>query len=52
MCVQCDVRVVGGVYLNIVVIVTCFVASVVLSLLINSFICRYSYCKARCADFC
>ena len=26
MCVQCDVRVVGGMYLNIVVIVVCFVA--------------------------
>ena len=26
MCVQCDVRVVGDMYLNIVVIVVCFVA--------------------------
>ena len=41
MCVQCDVRVVGGMYLNIVVIVivVCFVASVMLSLLIDVFIC-------------
>ena len=39
MCVQCDVRVLGGMYLNIVVIVMCFVASVMLSLLINVFIC-------------
>ena len=39
MCVQCDVRVVGGTYLNIVVIVVCFVASDMLSLLINVFIC-------------
>ena len=40
MCVQCDVRVVGGMYLNIVVIVivVCFVASVMLSLLINFFV--------------
>ena len=39
MCVQCDVRVVGlrGIYLNIVVIVECFVASVKLSLLIHTF---------------
>ena len=35
MCVQCDVRVVGGMYLNIVVIVVGFVASVILSLVIN-----------------
>ena len=27
MCFQCDVRVVEGMYLNIVVIVVCFVAS-------------------------
>ena len=33
-----DVRVVGGVYLNIVLTVVCFVASVMLSLLINVFI--------------
>ena len=39
MCVQCDVRVVRDMYLNIVVIVVCFVASIVLSLLINVFIC-------------
>ena len=39
MCVQSDVRVVGGMYLNIVVIVVCFVASCMLSLLINIFIC-------------
>ena len=39
MCAQCDVNVVGGMYLNIVVIVVCFVASVTLSLLINVFIC-------------
>ena len=26
MCLQCDVRAVGGMYLNIVVIVVCFVA--------------------------
>ena len=38
MCVQCDVRVVGGMYLNIVIVV-CFVASVMLSLLINVFVC-------------
>ena len=37
MSVQCDVKVVGGMYLNIVVIVVCFVASVVLYLLINVF---------------
>ena len=36
---QCDVRVVGGMYMNIVVTVVCFVASVMLSLLINVFIC-------------
>ena len=35
MCVQWDVRDVEGMYLNIVVIVVCFVASVMLSLLIN-----------------
>ena len=40
MCVQCDVRVVGGMYLNTVVVVVCFVASVMLHLLINVFICR------------
>ena len=39
MCVQCDVRVVGDMYLNIVVTVVCFVASLMLSLLINVFIC-------------
>ena len=39
MCVQCDVRVVEGMYLNIVVIVACFVVSVMLSLFINVFIC-------------
>ena len=41
MCVQCDVRVVGGMYVNIVVglIITRFVASVMLSLLINVCIC-------------
>ena len=39
MCVQCEVRVVGGMYLNIVVMVVCFFASVTLSLLINVFIC-------------
>ena len=38
MCVQCDVRVVGDMYLNIVVIVVCFVASVMLSFFINVFI--------------
>ena len=32
-------RVVEGMYLNIVVIVTCFIDSVMLSLLINVFIC-------------
>ena len=37
MCVQCDVRVVVGMYLTIVVIVVCFVASVMLSFLINVF---------------
>ena len=42
MCVQRDVRVVGGMYLNTVVIVTCFVVSVMLSLLINVFICTCS----------
>ena len=39
MCVQCDVRVVGGMYLNIGVIVVCFVARVMLFLLINLFMC-------------
>ena len=39
MCVQYDVRAVGGMYLNTIVIVVCFVASVMLSLLINVFIC-------------
>ena len=39
LCIQCDVRVVGGMYLNIVVIAMCFVASVMLSFLINVFIC-------------
>ena len=51
MCVQCDVRVVGGMYLNIVVIVVCFVAGVMLSLKINVLF-VHSYCKARCVDFC
>ena len=37
MCVQCDVRVVVGMYLTIVVIVVCFVASVMLSFLLNVF---------------
>ena len=37
MCVQCDVRVAEGMYLNIVVTVVCFAASVMLSLLINVF---------------
>ena len=49
VCVQCDVRVVGGMYLNIVVIVVCFVAIVMLSLLINVV---HSCCNARWADFC
>ena len=49
MCAQCDVRVVGGMYLNIVVIVVCFVAIVMLSLLINVV---HSCCNARWADFC
>ena len=35
MCVQCNVRILGGMYLNIVVIVVGFVASVILSLVIN-----------------
>ena len=39
MRVQCDVRDVRGMYLNIVVTVMCFVASLMLSLLINVFIC-------------
>ena len=39
MCVQCDVRVVGGMHLIIVVIVVCFVANGMLSHLINVFIC-------------
>ena len=39
MCLQCDVRIAGGMYLNIVGMVVCFVASVMLSLLINVFIC-------------
>ena len=34
MCVQCDVRVVEGMYLNIVIIVMCFVVSVMLSIII------------------
>ena len=38
MRVQRDVRVVEGMYLYTVVIITCFVASVMLSLLINVFI--------------
>ena len=37
MCVQCDVKVVEGMHLNIAVIVTRFVASDMLSLLINVF---------------
>ena len=38
LCVyKCDVRVVGGMYLNIFVIVVCFIASVMLFLLINVF---------------
>ena len=37
MCVHCYVRVVGGMYLNIVVILVCFVASVMLSHLIIFF---------------
>ena len=41
LCIQCDVRVVGGMYLNSIVIVMCFVASVKQSLLINVFICTY-----------
>ena len=61
MCVQCDVRVVGGIYLNNVVIVVCFVASVMLSLSVLLVLCCpfqlmflfvHSYCKARRADFC
>ena len=36
VCVQCDVTVVGSMYLNIVTVV-CFVASFMLSLLINVF---------------
>ena len=39
MGVQRDVRVVEGVYFDIVVIVMCFVASVMLSHLINVLIC-------------
>ena len=35
MCVQSDVRVVEGMYVNIVVVFTCFVAGVMLSLLIT-----------------
>ena len=44
MCVQCNVRVVEGMYLNSIVIVMCFVASVMLSLLIHVY-------TACCADF-
>ena len=50
MCVQCDVKVVHGMYLKIVVIVKCFVASVMLSLLINVLF-IHSYCKARILIF-
>ena len=39
MCVQCDARVVEGMYFNIVVIATCFVPSVMLSLLYEICIC-------------
>ena len=39
MCVQLDVRVVEGIYLNISVTVMCFVTSVMLSHLMNVFIC-------------
>ena len=39
MCVYCDVRVVGGMYLNTVVIVERSVASVMLSLSINVLSC-------------
>ena len=51
MCVQCDVRVVEGMYLDTVV--TCFVDSVMLFLmgfLLFIFLFVHSYCKARCAD--
>ena len=48
MCVQCDVRVIGGMYLNIVAIVMCFAASVTLSLLINVFICTYLLYSTLC----
>ena len=41
-------RVVGGMYLNIVLIVVCFVASVLLSLLINVFICTQLLQNALC----
>ena len=43
-----------GMYLTIVVIVTCFVASVMLFLLIDFFFFKFvhSYCKTCCADFC
>ena len=44
-----------GMYLNIVVIIMGFVASVTLSFLINVvflFCFVRSYCKARCADCC
>ena len=34
---ETNVRVIGGMYLNIVVIVVCFIATVMLSLLINVF---------------
>ena len=39
MCVQCNVRVVRGMHLKIVVILVCLVASVMVSLLIYVFIC-------------
>ena len=51
MCVQCDVGAAGGMYLNIFVIVVCFIASVMLFLLINVFLFVHSYCKTCCADF-
>ena len=49
MCVQCDVKVVGGMYLNIVFVV-CFVVCGMLSLLINVVVVFivHSYYKARC----
>ena len=44
MCAQCDVRVVGGMYLNIVAFVVCFVASVILSLSIKVVFCCCCCC--------